>query len=488
MSKVVAASPLHFHNDVVKSSPFINNDKNRRNRKKRLQQQERKNPRLTELHQKNTRPKKTPTPPSPDFVVLDLKEMQNVDASAARGCFLQLAKMCSKRGIILMASNATPHVDWLLRSHDAAFPITEQKKEEEHKKTLLFKQQEPQNQHPSFTPLNKNENEKDESSTNSEKIILFETLEEALEFCESCLMERFYVSKSSSSVVPMTSTTYNNNNNNDNNRNEDEESPRLPRRVPSACALSQMCDGVSQHKYTLSCVFHQYLGLKDEEVKLLENYDKNTSEKENLSSSLHEEICLKSGEVIFQEGEHSDAFYLILSGSVVLQKNQPNVYERDISSSSHFNNTNNNFEEDNNNAMQLGGDNHQYHNTKILSGAGPIIHHTPAAAAGVRKQESYNNNESNSSDRNRSLMRLGSSSSSSSKKYLRLGSLFGFVSYILEKKRNFSAIARNDDTIVAKISRDTLSRLSRESSDLEKLVVKLLLQASTRELDNVQDL
>lgn len=488
MSKVVAASPLHFHNDVVKSSPFINNDKNRRNRK-RLQQQERKNPRLTELHQKNTR--STKKTPSPDFVVLDLKEMQNVDASAARGCFLQLAKMCSKRGIILMASNATPHVDWLLRSHDAAFPITEQKKEEEHKKTLLFKQQQPQNQHPSFAPLNKNENEKDESSTNSEKIILFETLEEALEFCESCLMERFYVSKSSSSVVPMTSTTYNNNNNNDNNRNEDEESPRLPRRVPSACALSQMCDGVSQHKYTLSCVFHQYLGLKDEEVKLLENYDKNTSEKENLSSSLHEEICLKSGEVIFQEGEHSDAFYLILSGSVVLQKNKPNnVYERDISSSSHYNNTNNNFEEDNNNAMQLGGDNHQYHNTKILSGAGPIIHHTPAAAAGVRKQESYNNNESNSSDRNRSLMRLGSSSSSSSssKKYLRLGSLFGFVSYILEKKRNFSAIARNDDTIVAKISRDTLSRLSRESSDLEKLVVKLLLQASTRELDNVQDL
>ena len=42
----------------------------------------------------------------PCFLVLDLSHLNNLDASATRGCFLQLAKMCAKRGILVCASGA----------------------------------------------------------------------------------------------------------------------------------------------------------------------------------------------------------------------------------------------------------------------------------------------------------------------------------------------------------------------------------------------
>ena len=37
----------------------------------------------------------------PQFVVLDFSLMHSIDASAATSCFLQLAKLCAKRGILL---------------------------------------------------------------------------------------------------------------------------------------------------------------------------------------------------------------------------------------------------------------------------------------------------------------------------------------------------------------------------------------------------
>lgn len=44
----------------------------------------------------------------PSFVILDFQSMHNLDASAATSCFLQLAKLCEKRGILLCASGAIP--------------------------------------------------------------------------------------------------------------------------------------------------------------------------------------------------------------------------------------------------------------------------------------------------------------------------------------------------------------------------------------------
>lgn len=56
----------------------------------------------------------------PRFLVLDLASVSNVDASAARGCFLQLAKMCNKRKITVCASGANNRINWLLETHDTA--------------------------------------------------------------------------------------------------------------------------------------------------------------------------------------------------------------------------------------------------------------------------------------------------------------------------------------------------------------------------------
>ncbi len=46
-----------------------------------------------------------------------MTQMTNLDASAASSCFLQLAKMCEKRGIFLCAAGVIPRVEWMLRSH-----------------------------------------------------------------------------------------------------------------------------------------------------------------------------------------------------------------------------------------------------------------------------------------------------------------------------------------------------------------------------------
>lgn len=56
----------------------------------------------------------------PRFLVLDLALVANVDASAARGCFLQLARICARRNILLCAAACSNHIDWILQTHGAA--------------------------------------------------------------------------------------------------------------------------------------------------------------------------------------------------------------------------------------------------------------------------------------------------------------------------------------------------------------------------------
>lgn len=62
----------------------------------------------------------------PNFLILDFTLMHNLDASAATSCFLQLAKMCEKRGVLLCAAGAVPKVEWMLRSHDVAYSYDEE--------------------------------------------------------------------------------------------------------------------------------------------------------------------------------------------------------------------------------------------------------------------------------------------------------------------------------------------------------------------------
>ena len=59
-------------------------------------------------------------------MVLQLSQVPIIDVSAARGCFLQLAKMCSKKDIVLCAAGANSQSEWMLRSHDVAYNLEEE--------------------------------------------------------------------------------------------------------------------------------------------------------------------------------------------------------------------------------------------------------------------------------------------------------------------------------------------------------------------------
>ncbi len=63
--------------------------------------------------------RKSPRAP-PRYLVLDLSSVSNIDASAARGCFLQLAKICAARGIVVCAAGANSRISWIMQTHDAA--------------------------------------------------------------------------------------------------------------------------------------------------------------------------------------------------------------------------------------------------------------------------------------------------------------------------------------------------------------------------------
>ena len=62
----------------------------------------------------------------PKFLVLDLLYVNMIDASAARGCFLQLVKLCSKQGIVVCASGVTPRIEWMFRTHGVSFRTAEE--------------------------------------------------------------------------------------------------------------------------------------------------------------------------------------------------------------------------------------------------------------------------------------------------------------------------------------------------------------------------
>lgn len=63
----------------------------------------------------------------PRFLILDLTSVSNVDASAARGCFLQLAKMCAARKIVACAAGANSRIEWIMKTHETAHHLDEEK-------------------------------------------------------------------------------------------------------------------------------------------------------------------------------------------------------------------------------------------------------------------------------------------------------------------------------------------------------------------------
>ena len=204
-------------------------------------------------------PKSSKGVPQPQFVVLDLSHVTFIDASAARGCFHQLSKMCATRNIFLCASGASSRVDWILRSHEVAFSI-----EEEFQTKLL-----------SF-PC---------EDSNSVKIILFETIYDALEFCEIKLLENI--------------------------------ENRIHKSIPSQ--KTSLCDSIlprfrdlryeSLTQHSLPAVLAHFLGLDEKYIYRLEGFS---------TIKFHREFEMRSGEVIFERGGDANEFFIVLKGAVSL--------------------------------------------------------------------------------------------------------------------------------------------------------------------------
>ena len=348
----------------------------------------------------------------PYFVVLDLTQVNFVDASASRGCFLQLSKICARRDIFLIgmktaiqlfwrheltmmiaflltscsfitnnaiisfvASGANAQVDWMLRSHDVAYSLEE---ENDIKKNI----------------------DGHHVDTEAAKVLLFETVYEALEFCESKLIDELE------------------------KYHRDDERSR-----------NGLCDAIlpqnrdltfsSLEKHSLPAVLAHFLGLEEKDMYLLDGFSNGNGE------SFHEELEYNSGDVVFSNYQKSDGFYIILAGSVgVLDPS------RTAQSAS----------------------------PKIVSGAGVVPRQRH------RRKPSFQKNASKDA--------LGDVAA-----ILKVGAVFGFVEFILEKERTFSAITAQENTVLARISREGIRNL-KQHPEVDRIVDKVLLQASILELAN----
>ena len=194
---------------------------------------------------------------TPKFVVLDLTLVPNVDASASRGCFLQLAKICAKKHVIVCAVGANARVEWMLRSHDVAYDVEEEAKVEA------------QLQARADTPTYRRRNVK------CDRLLLFLTIFEALEFCENVLIHEL-------------------------------NSDRLSKKEPSFIRLDQYQD---TSETSIATIIAHILGLDEEERKMVETLG---------DERYHSEVHLKAGELVFNADTYPSSFYIVLKGAVAI--------------------------------------------------------------------------------------------------------------------------------------------------------------------------
>jgi len=306
----------------------------------------------------------------PSYLVLDLTGMANLDASAARGCFLQLAKMCARKKIMVCAAGATNKAEWILRSHDVSLVDAE----EEHlvKERLL----DPELQ--------------SDAKSSLEKILLFLTTQEALEFCETPIVQ----------------------------------SSNNPKRSLSSSRL------IGVEEQSISFVLGYILGATNEEQKVLSRLE---------DKRCHDKIFLKSNEKVFYKDTHPDAFYVVLSGCVARQTTS--LIPPDPRSN------------------------------RVLTGAGPVEQKHMSSATDIFDDKFMAEQHDSSFERG-------------VPEVWRIGGIFGYLDYLMERQRIFQAAATQDETTVARITRSHMDLLQSEDPELHVLVQKALLHACTMDLAN----
>ena len=169
--------------------------------------------------------------------------------------------MCSKRNIVVVASSVTPRIDFMLRSHGASYPLDEEETVREKVYT---------NADVSVR----------RASDIIDRIILFMTVHEALEFCEGTLIHQLQGKTSETSDY----------------RN---------------------FSGPKEH--TLSSAFAQMLQSGPEERETLRQFDQ---------CRYHTELGFPAGEKVFSRENRADAVYVVLKGGLASGTGRSNTVYR----------------------------------------------------------------------------------------------------------------------------------------------------------------
>ena len=298
----------------------------------------------------------------PKYLVLDLRSVSHLDASAARGTFLQLVNLCAKKDIVVCAAGMSPKSTWMLRSHGVSIQTEEE--EGRTKARLLSRQY----QHrPQFL----------------DKILIFITVQEALEFCETALVHRY---------------------------NIQQDSPSL--------RVRQKLDPQAN---SLGSVIAHMLGMNSmKELDILKRLD---------DGCYHEEMTLKSGQMLFEKGTHSDSFFIVLTGTVANATKSKREADR--------------------------------LRQPVVSGAGIV---RIESSGSIHAEEG--------------LVRTEAAT------FWHVGGVFGYVDFLLERPRLFRALASMDETKVAKFSHSGMNLLQQKDTELFGVMQRVLLHASTIDLRN----
>lgn len=211
----------------------------------------------------------------PRFVVLDMTHVPSVDASAARSCFLQLARICKTNGIILCAACSNLRIIWTLRTHDVLYTSEE---ESEIKKSLTY----PHIGNRSILPEG--------------KLLLFDSIHEALFMCENRLIYELE-HKHSTYMNP----------------------------VP-VDVIHHSSMHAHNMKTKISTLFSRILGDNSLDKDLCNSLDNGNIQ--------IEEIDCFYGDTIFSKGDSSECFYVVLAGSVDICR--PNLIDESSTSKFHL--------------------------------------------------------------------------------------------------------------------------------------------------------
>lgn len=310
-----------------------------------------------------------PTKRPPKFLVLDLLYVTHLDASATRGCFLQLVKICAKQGIIVCASGVTPRIEWMFRTHGVAYADAEE-----------------------GAAIAARLQSQSRSSCHCDHALMFVSVQDALEFCENAIIHEY------------------------------KERKQLPV-IPSL---------VGPMHQSFTSVVARILKATEEEKQILSRLE---------AERYHEEKELKSGEVIFHLNAHADSFYVVLQGTVANNSGSARAVDR--------------------------------LKQEVFSGAGRVGSRSNLMDSVFLESGAKPNRKESSTDRGDVIaMTWG------------VGSVVGFLDYLLDRPRLFRLISAKDGTRVAKITNSQMNLLKSDDPELHALIQGVLLNAATSDLAN----